>query len=79
MWAVRRRAALYAALDAYLFEPSPPQNLARVRIALFAGLTWAALHTKAVWWAAQPAGMRRMLPGWHWLRDVLPIDATIAT
>lgn len=79
IWAVRRRDALYTALDAYLFEPCAPQKLAGVRIALFAGLTWAALHTEAVWWAAQPAAMRRMLPGWLWLRDILPIDATIAT
>jgi hypothetical protein len=79
IWAVRRREALNAAFDAYLFEPTPPQNLACVRIALFAGLTWAALHTEAVWWAAQPEGMRRMLPGWRWLRDILPINATIAS
>jgi hypothetical protein len=78
-WAVRRRDALNAAVDTYLFEPTPPHNLACVRIALFAGLTWAALHTEAVWWAAQPEGMRHMLPGWRWLRDTLPINATIAT
>jgi hypothetical protein len=77
--AFQRRRALARHLRAFFLEPSPPERLALVRIALFGALSWVSFDTKAVWWAAQPADLRVMPRGWGWVVGVLPIDATSAS
>jgi hypothetical protein len=76
---VYRRRAVAASLQTFFFEPSPPQNLALLRVAVFGTLAWVGSHTRAVWWASQPAALRMLPPGWGWLDGTLPIDASTAT
>jgi len=76
--AVHQRRALRAHLREFFLAPSAPENLALLRVVLFAFLAWVALRSNAVWWASQPAALRVMPPGWGWLDGVLPIDATWA-
>lgn len=77
-WALVRWRAVLRGLRVYLFEPSYPARIALVRIALFGGLAYVGARTRAVWWAAQPEGLRAMPPGWGVLESALPIDAASA-
>lgn len=74
-----KRRAVGEGLHRFFLEPSAPTNLALMRIVLFGALCWIAARTDAVWWAAQPASLRILPPGWHGLDGVLPIDAATAT
>lgn len=74
----RRRAATEA-LRQFFFQPQAPTNLGLLRIALFGGLAWVSSQTSAVWWASVPRELRFMPHGWIWLKDVLPLDATLAS
>jgi hypothetical protein len=76
--AVHKRRALRSHLREFFLAPSAPENVALLRIVLFAFLAWVGLRSNAVWWASQPAALRVMPPGWGWLDGVLPIDGTWA-
>lgn len=74
-----RRPAVARGLHRFFLEPSAPQNLALLRMALFGGLAWVSSQTSAVWWASVPAELRMLPPGWRWLSGVLPMNASLAS
>jgi hypothetical protein len=74
-----KRRPVAESLRRFFFEPSPPTNLALLRVAVFGGLTIVSLQTSAVWWASVPAELRFMPPGWRWLHGVLPISGALVS